>query len=214
MVLLGLLLAVGAYAALVKISERRAESGVSPVPERLASLAGPAAPSNLSPQVASILPPLTPAQLAPVPAPAPTPAPSTPTSAQAATVAPQAAPVPLPVPIPVPVSVTPAGAPAAGPVQDSRVVLKFKADSFVQVREKQGPVLLSRVMRAGEVWPVPRGPSLLLTTGNAGGTDLVVDGVAAAPLGPSGAVRRDVPLEPDVIKLPPGTKLPTQARSQ
>ena len=40
----------------------------------------------------------------------------------------------------------------------------------------------------------------MLTTGNAGGTEFVVDGVAAAPLGENGAVRRDLPLDADMIK--------------
>ena len=39
-----------------------------------------------------------------------------------------------------------------------------------------------------------------LTTGNAGGTDLVVDGVPSASLGGNGVVRRDLPLDPDLIK--------------
>jgi len=34
----------------------------------------------------------------------------------------------------------------------------------------------------------------------AGGTDLLVDGVATGPLGGSGAVRRDLSLDPDQIK--------------
>jgi cytoskeleton protein RodZ len=41
---------------------------------------------------------------------------------------------------------------------------------------------------------------LLLTTGNAGGTDLLLDGLATPSLGASGTVRRDMPLDPDLIK--------------
>jgi cytoskeleton protein RodZ len=70
----------------------------------------------------------------------------------------------------------------------------------VQVREKQGPVLLNRVLRAGENWPVPMKPQLLLTTSNAGAMELLVDGVAAPALGPVGAFRRDVSLDPDMVK--------------
>ena len=47
---------------------------------------------------------------------------------------------------------------------------------------------------------MPARSNLLLTTGNAGGTDLLVDGVATGPLGGNGAVRRDLPLDPDQIK--------------
>jgi cytoskeleton protein RodZ len=47
---------------------------------------------------------------------------------------------------------------------------------------------------------VPAKPSLLLTTGNAGGTELLVDGTPSASLGGDGAVRRDLPLDADAIK--------------
>jgi len=210
-VLLGLVLAIGGYAAWYKFSSvRHSETTVAPVPERLAPLAERAPSSTVSPQVASILPPTS----AP-----PTPAPYVSSPAAGSTAA-LAAPVPLiatiPVPIPVPVTINPATpAPTAAPPADaSRVVLKFKADSYIQVREKQGPVLLNRVMRTGESWPVPKAANLVLTTGNAGGTDIVVDGITAASLGGAGAVRRDIPLEPEAIKLPPGVKLPPQPRAQ
>ena len=74
------------------------------------------------------------------------------------------------------------------------------ADAWLQVRDRSGQVLLNRIMHAGETWSVPAKPNLLLTTGNAGGTVLVVDGTVGLPLGASGAVRRDLPLDPDLIK--------------
>ena len=89
--------------------------------------------------------------------------------------------------------------PATPPGDESRVLLRANADAWVQVRERQGHVLLNRVLRGGETWAVPKGP-LLLTTGNAGGTELLVDGDAAPPLGPPGAVRRDIALEPDGLR--------------
>jgi cytoskeleton protein RodZ len=39
-----------------------------------------------------------------------------------------------------------------------------------------------------------------MTTGNAGGTEIVVDGATTPALGGNGAVRRDLPLDPDQIK--------------
>lgn len=201
-VMLGLVLVVGAYAGWYRMSAvKPSESGVGPVPERFAAVADRGAASIVSPQVASILPPSPP----PSAAPAPLPSVSPPSSAQAA---PLLAP-PIPVPVPVPVSVTPPAPSLVAPSPDaSRVVLRFKASSYVQVREKQGPVLLNRVMRAGETWPVPKGPNLVMLTGNAGGTEIVVDGITAASLGSDGAVKKDVSLEPEAIKLPPGVKLP------
>ena len=88
----------------------------------------------------------------------------------------------------------------AGQSDQSRILLRASADAWVQVRDRAGPVLLNRILHPGETWEVPAKPNLLLTTGNAGGTDLVVDGVTSPSLGGSGAVRRDVPLDPDLIK--------------
>ena len=80
----------------------------------------------------------------------------------------------------------------------------------MQVRERGGPVLLNRTLHAGETWPVPLKPNLVLTTGNAGGTEFLVDGAVAPSIGTSGAVRRDVVLDPDLIKE---GKLPAQQQS-
>ena len=204
-VLLGLILAIGAYAAWYKFSPvRHDEPTIAAVPERLAPLAERVTPSHVSPQVASILPPVLPATNGPAPLVAPPVAP------------PPVAAIPVPVPVPVTLTpVAPAPAPPAAPAADGgRIQLKFKADSYIQVREKGGPVLLNRVMRAGDAWPVPKQANLVMTTGNAGGTDIVIDGITAASLGASGAVRRDIPLDPDAIKLPPGVKLPAQPRQQ
>lgn len=192
-VLLGVVIAAGSYATWYKLSaDTRGPDAIPAVPERLAPLADRAVPSNPSPQVASILPP-----------PSNTPAP-----------APVAAPVPVAPPAPPPsiaAPAAPAPAPAPPPTPDTpRVVLRFKADAYIQVRERQGAVLLNRVMRTGETWPVPRG-ALLLTTGNAGGTELVVEGVASPALGPAGAVRRDIPLDADTVK--PGVALASTPRA-
>ena len=195
-VLLGCLLAGGAYFGWYRMSgdARTTSEVITPVPERLAPLADRAAPpSNPSPQVASILPP--PAR--------------SPGAGQSAPAAPAAAPpIPAPaIPVPTPVPVTVGPPPAPAPAADApRVMIRLKADAWVQVRERQGQVLLSRLMRGGETWPVPRGAKLLMTTGNAGGTELVVDGVAAPSLGASGVLRRDVPVDGDAGK--PGPAAP------
>ena len=187
-VLLGAVIAAGAYAGWYKFSgDTRAPAVVVPaVPERLAPLADRAAPpSNPSPQVASILPP----PGAPSPA-GPAPVPSVP---QAAVPPAAQAPVAQPPPPPPPL------------VETSRIVLRAKSDAWMQVREKQGPVLLNRVLRSGETWPVPKGQPVLLTTGNAGATEVVIDGTAAPSLGAVGVVRRDIQLDPDSGRLLSGS---------
>jgi len=91
-------------------------------------------------------------------------------------------------------------APAQSVGSQTRIVLSATADAWMEVRDKSGQVLLNRVLHPGESWPVPAQPNLLLTLGNAGGTDILVDGVAVPSLGVSGAVRHDIPLDPDLLK--------------
>lgn len=97
-----------------------------------------------------------------------------------------------------------AAAPAGQSSPDnSHIVLRAKSDTWVQVRERQGQVLLNRVLRSGETWQVPPqspGQQLLLTTGNAGGTELLVDGVVAPTIGAPGVVKRDLPLDVSLIR--------------
>lgn len=80
--------------------------------------------------------------------------------------------------------------------EPSRILLRARADSWIQVRERNsGSILFNRILRPGETYAVPPRPGLLLTTGNAGGLDVVVEGQVLPPLGALAAVRRDVPLE-------------------
>ena len=79
----------------------------------------------------------------------------------------------------------------------SRVTLQAKQDSWIQVREGPDTLLISRVLQAGDSYRVPDRPGILLQTGNAGGIDVEVDGRNLGPFGAVGAVRRDVPLNPD-----------------
>jgi cytoskeleton protein RodZ len=79
---------------------------------------------------------------------------------------------------------------------DARIVLTAEDDSWVQVRDTEGQLLLTRVLRAGDVYRVPNRQGLTLLTGNAGGLSIVVDGQSAPALGDTGEVVRDVVLDP------------------
>ena len=85
----------------------------------------------------------------------------------------------------------------------ARVVLHFTGDTRVQVRERGGRALLTRVMKAGETFPVPTRANLVLNTGNAGRVEIVVDGVVVPSIGGQGSVRKDVALDPDQLKAGP-----------
>ncbi|MFQ5974333.1 MAG: DUF4115 domain-containing protein, partial [Alphaproteobacteria bacterium] len=84
--------------------------------------------------------------------------------------------------------------------QDARIVLRAVADSWVQVRDRDQNVLLTRMLRSGDSYYVPNREDLLLLTGNAGGLEISVDGEVVPPLGPAGAVRRDVSLDAELLK--------------
>lgn len=179
-VLLGLLLVAGAYVGWYRLSGegRLPAETVMAVPERLAPLAEQAVKfpdPPAAPQVATAAPAAAP------------PAPSEPAPAVPAYSPSSAAAAP----------VTPPPAPAPDQV---RLVLRASADAWVQVKDRAGPILLNRVLKPGETWPVPAKANLLLTTGNAGGTEILLDGNPTASLGGAGAVRRDLPLDPDMVK--------------
>jgi cytoskeleton protein RodZ len=201
LMLLGLVILAGAYSGWYYVSEhqRTPAETVPPIPDHLLPPAQEKpAPS---PQVASILPSAAP--------PAPGPASTTPPAPQNA--APVSQPVQAPAsaaaaapPPPPAVSTTsvPTGTPSAPALPPgTRIVLKATADAWVTVKQKSGPPLLSKLMHQGDSWPVPADRTdLVMTTGNAGGTEVDVDGTAVASLGPSGLVRKNVPLDPDMLK--------------
>jgi cytoskeleton protein RodZ len=79
----------------------------------------------------------------------------------------------------------------------SRVVLRATGDSWVQVRDKSGELLFTRVLKPGEHYNVPNTAGLTLIAGNAGGLDVTVDGMPVPKIGESGHVARNVSLDPE-----------------
>ena len=88
---------------------------------------------------------------------------------------------------------------AAAPEPASRVVLRATAISWVELRDADKKRVFSRLLKKGETFNVPGRRGITLATGNAGALDVLVDGQAIGPLGPVGAVRRNVLLEPDAL---------------
>jgi cytoskeleton protein RodZ len=179
-VLVGVLLAMGVYAGWYRLSGEGslpAETDTR-IPERLAPLAE---------QALSTIPAVTPA-----------PTPIEPPAAGQAEVA--AAPAVYPSSAAAAPAMPPDPPTASARSDQVRIVLRASADAWMQVRDRAGPVLLTRILHPGDTWEVPPRPNLLLTTGNAGGTDIVVDGVTSPSLGGSGVVRRDLLLDPDLIR--------------
>ena len=96
-------------------------------------------------------------------------------------------------------------APAATvPAGDPRIVVHAKYDSWIQIRDGvHRRLLVTRLLRAGDTYQVPDMPGLTLLTGNAGALEISVDGESIDPIGPMGAVRRNVAL--DAERLLAGT---------
>ncbi len=80
-------------------------------------------------------------------------------------------------------------------------MLRATEESWIQVRDETADrVLLARLLRPGEVYHVPDRSGLNLWTGNAGGLEILVDGVAVPPIGEKGMVRRRVALEVEPLR--------------
>jgi cytoskeleton protein RodZ len=213
-VFLGVVLAIGAYIGWYRLSGDGAlpPEVVAPVPARLAPLAEQvtprraATPAPGSRSNGGSAGPMTTTQVMTAQVTTPDAAPANATAGAAPPPVTDTTAATEPVP-----SVPPSQAAAATtmpplsmtppPLSDQpRIVLSANADAWLLVRDKSGQVLLNRVLHPGETWSVPLMPNLTLTTGNAGGTNIMVDGTTAPPLGADGAVRRDIPLDPDLLK--------------
>jgi cytoskeleton protein RodZ len=171
--------------------EQRLEAEAVPsVPAELAPLAlpkpvvPPPAPKPAAPATVAVTPP--PAVPAPpTTSPAVPPAPAT-TPALSATAPKTALATPPPAP---------------PPAAQTSVVAS--ADSWVEVKDATGNILFSRVMHAGDTWPVPDEPGLTLTAGNAGGTAIATNGKTGTALGSAGVVLHNYALTPPA--QPPAT---------
>jgi cytoskeleton protein RodZ len=89
--------------------------------------------------------------------------------------------------------------PVSKPEEPLVIELRAKSDSWIQVRDGN-ELLLTRLLREGEVYQVPDRQGLTLMTGNAGGLEVFVDGELMPPLGDVGVVRRGVPLSAERLR--------------
>jgi cytoskeleton protein RodZ len=103
-----------------------------------------------------------------------------------------------------PASPAPAATASAAPAAGQTILAT--ADSWIEVKDPTGNILFSRVLHSGESWPVPDEPGLVLTAGNAGGTEIETNGKAGAPLGSSGSVVHGYALTPAANAATPATE--------
>ncbi len=159
-------------------------------------------PPSPAPVVAAAEPVAPAAAPAPVMVPPPAAAGTAPAAPKPALGLPGTAPAPIAaepaIPAPPQIAAVPSDTRVFGSTNaDSRVVLRAKGDSWVQIRDSDNQPVLSRLLRAGDVYKVPNKPGLTMVTGNAGMLEITVDGVSLPPLGDVGVVRKNVSLDPD-----------------
>ncbi len=97
-------------------------------------------------------------------------------------------------------------APAAAPQpprdpNEPRIVVRARGESWIQVRDtRANQVLLDRVLRSGDTFPVPNRDGIVLTTGKAENLEIVLDGEVSSALAGATGVRRGIPLEVDRLR--------------
>jgi cytoskeleton protein RodZ len=83
---------------------------------------------------------------------------------------------------------------------DARITIQALGDSWVEIKDVDDELLLTRVLQTGDSFLVPNRLGLTMMTGNAGALRITVDGEPVQSIGPRGSVRRDVKLEPELLK--------------
>lgn len=78
----------------------------------------------------------------------------------------------------------------------AKVVIRANRDSWIEIRDKDAAVVLQRVLRQGETFNVPDQKGLVMTTGNAGGIVIELEGRPLQALGSLGVVKRGIKLDP------------------
>lgn len=141
-----------------------------------------------APSTAADLPPAPADPAAEIPPAATSPAATSPAETPAAATANVASVSPPPPPAEEPVT-------AAAPALDDGIVITATAQSWVQIRDAEGNLVMTRVLEPGEVYSVPQTDGLRMVTGNAGGLSIMVNGEEAPSLGGPGDVVRDVALD-------------------
>lgn len=80
------------------------------------------------------------------------------------------------------------------------IILNIKQNSWVEIRDKSGKAMISRVLKAGDQYYVPDRPDLTISIGNAAGVEIEVDGQPLRQLGETGKVLRRLPLDAKYLK--------------
>ena len=87
-----------------------------------------------------------------------------------------------------------------GGMQSDGIILKIRDDSWVEIKDGEGGILVSRVLVRGDEYFVPDNAGLSMSLGNAANVEIIVEGRTLKPLGKDGDVRRGIPLNTTYLK--------------
>jgi len=83
---------------------------------------------------------------------------------------------------------------------DQEITIRAIASSWVEIVRADGSAVLTKLMKAGDTYIVDDGSSLYLSTGNAGGIELVTADNDVIAIGAVGEIVRDLPLVKSLLK--------------
>ena len=85
---------------------------------------------------------------------------------------------------------------------ESDLVLKAVEESWVEIRGVQSrKILLTKTLKKGDVFYTPKNTDILLTSGNAGGLEVFLDGVSLGLLGDKREIVRLRALSVEALRL-------------
>jgi cytoskeleton protein RodZ len=96
---------------------------------------------------------------------------------------------------------TPATPPAAAAVapKGTRILIEALQPSWVEIADADGNILFTNILRLGQALPIPDKAGITLTTGNAAGVQIILDGKKLGALGRTGEVKRAIALDPSKL---------------
>lgn len=81
--------------------------------------------------------------------------------------------------------------------QANGMEIRVTSDSWVEIKNAKSAVIVRQILKKGDVFLVPESEVLSLSTGNAGGLMVYIDGKEISPLGNPSQVKRDIALKPE-----------------
>jgi cytoskeleton protein RodZ len=97
---------------------------------------------------------------------------------------------------------------AVPPAVKNRRVIEALQSSWVEIKDPAGKILFTSILKAGQLLPLPENTRVTITTGNAGGLRLILDGQPQPALGQINEVKRSMPIDVPGATATPATMVP------